>query len=75
MTMDGPAENTDREIWRETPGDFYSPSIHVTKEGGIGMDVGGHVIVMDIYGWHKLAVQQIDADMQRLVRDADRLDG
>lgn len=54
---DGPANNTDREIWRRTPDDFYSPSIHVTAEGGIGMNVGGRVVVMDIEDWHRLAWQ------------------
>lgn len=44
-------QNTDREIWRRTPGDFYSPSIHVTAEGGIGIDIGGRVIVMDVEDW------------------------
>lgn len=53
--------NTDREIWRETPGDYYSPSIHVTAEGGIGIDVGGLVIVMDVYDWHQLANKQTAA--------------
>lgn len=52
---DGAAENTDLEIWRERPGDYYSPSIHVTREGGIGINVGGHVFVLDVYGWHRLA--------------------
>src|SRR5258708_33375028 len=37
-----PCINTDREIWRRIPGDFYSPSIHVTQSGSIGIDVGRH---------------------------------
>lgn len=56
---DQPRENTDRELWREPDkgnGDFYSDSIHVTKEGGIGINVGGHVIVMPLQWWHRLAV-------------------
>lgn len=48
-------KNTDVEIWREREGDFYSPSIHVTEGGGIGLDVGGHVIVKPIRDWHNLA--------------------
>jgi hypothetical protein len=48
-------KNTDREIWRERPGDFYSDSIHVTEDGAIGMNVGGYVIVMPHYEWHALA--------------------
>lgn len=48
-------KNTDRELWRETEGDYYSSSIHVTEGGGIGMQVGGYVIVMPVREWHKLA--------------------
>lgn len=63
---DDPAENTDREIWREKPGDYYSPSIHVTRDGGIGIDVGGHVFVLDVYGWHRLAIESHQRDMKKL---------
>ena len=52
------AMNTDRELWRETDGDYYAPSIHVTTGGGIGIDVGGFVIVKPIRDWHKLASSQ-----------------
>lgn len=44
-------KNTDKEIWRQKEGDFYSSSIHVTETGGISIDVGGHVIVMSIDEW------------------------
>ena len=47
-------KNTDKEIWREIDEDYYSPSIHVTKQGDIGIDVGGHVIVQSVREWHKL---------------------
>ncbi len=47
-------KNTDREIWREKEGDYYSPSIHVTENGHIGINVGGHVIVMSVHEWHLL---------------------
>lgn len=47
--------NTDKEIWRRKPGDYYSPSIHVTEYGGIGMNCGGSVIVAPIEKWHKAA--------------------
>lgn len=47
--------NTDRELWREPPGDYYSASIHVTEGGGIGINCGGNVFVMSIREWHKLA--------------------
>jgi hypothetical protein len=47
-----PYRNTDRELWRKVPGDFYSPSIHVTKSGGIGINCGGHAIVAPVEKWH-----------------------
>lgn len=52
--MNGPVENTDRELWRERPGDYYADSLHVTETGSIGMNCGGYVIVMPIREWHKL---------------------
>jgi len=45
--------NTDKEIWRKISGDYYSPSIHITEFGGIGINVGGHVIVAPIEEWHR----------------------
>lgn len=47
------SRNTDTEIWRRVPGDFYSPSIHVTEGGSIGINVGGYVIVASVYKWHE----------------------
>lgn len=49
------AANTDRELWREREGDYCADSIHVTESGGIGMNVGGHVIVLPIRAWHQAA--------------------
>lgn len=63
-TIPQPVENTDREIWRETEGDFYSPSIHVTGNGRIGMNVGGHVIVMPVEKWHMLGMQDLLAEFK-----------
>jgi len=48
------AASTDKELYRETE-DYYSPSIHVTKGGSIGMNVGGTVFVKPIREWHHLA--------------------
>ena len=45
--------NTDKEIWRKIPGDYYSPSIHVTEWGDIGINVGGHVLVASTEAWHR----------------------
>jgi hypothetical protein len=40
------AMNTDRHLWPDTsPVDAPEESIHVTQGGGIGINVGGHVIV------------------------------
>lgn len=60
-------ENTDKEIWREEPGNFYSDSIHVTKSGGIGLDCGGHVFVKSIRAWHGLA-----AELERVTKERER---
>ena len=50
--------NTDKEIWRAIPDDFYSPSIHVTKTGNIGINVGGYVFVLPIREWHNMAKEK-----------------
>ena len=59
-------ENTDHELFRETPGDAYAPSLHVTKQGGIGINVGGLVFVKPLRAWHGLAVQTEDYVQQRI---------
>lgn len=61
---DGPFINTDRELWRETKDHYYSPSIHVTEHGGIGINVGGTVHVMGVRTWHALAdrIRQLEAE-------------
>ena len=51
--MNNTCENTDRELWREPPGDYYSNSIHVTEHNGIGINCRGHVIVSNLETWHK----------------------
>jgi hypothetical protein len=53
--MNEPVENTDKELWRETPNDYYSPSIFVTEQNSIGINVGGMVYVRPVEEWHKLA--------------------
>jgi hypothetical protein len=53
IMMDKACQNTDKEIYREHPGDYYADSIHVTESGhGIGINCGGHVIVASIRKWH-----------------------
>jgi hypothetical protein len=59
MSDMGAAANTDRELWREPTDEigreFYQPSIHVTEHGGVGINVGGHVIVLSLRAWHAMA--------------------
>lgn len=69
-----PAQNTDRELWRERPDDYYADSIHVTTSGGIGFNCGGHVIVKPLRAWHGLA-GDLTAALKRAEeaeRDAER---
>lgn len=53
-------QNTDREIWRQDlkdpldPSNFYAPSVHVTVNNGIGINVGGTVVVMSPEAWVNL---------------------
>jgi hypothetical protein len=57
MSNEEAAVNTDKEIWRRTADDYYSPSIHVTEDNGIGINVGGHVIVKPVEDWHKAGLE------------------
>ena len=51
-------KNTDKHIWRLDENDPYSPSIHVTENGHIGINVGGTVIVKPIKDWHILGMKE-----------------
>lgn len=64
------ATNTDREIYRETEGDFYADRIHVTKDGGIGINVGGTTHVKPLKDWHAQAarIAELEAENIRLYR-------
>ena len=53
------ALNTGKEIWRKTPGDYYSPSIHVTEFGDIGINVGGYVLIAPIEKWHEAGIKHL----------------
>lgn len=55
MSDDIAYKNTDKELWRETPDDYYAPSIFVTDGGSIGINVGGLCIVKPVRDWHLLA--------------------
>jgi hypothetical protein len=60
VTLPQACENTDREIWRRPstdpldPDGYYQPSIHVTKEGAIGINVDGTVYVRSVEEWHRM---------------------
>lgn len=72
MSDTGQAVNTDREIWRgpdEGCGSFYADSIFVTEQGGIGIDCGGHVIVMPVRNWHRLGVAHLETERKQEVSD------
>lgn len=49
--MEQVRKNTDIEIWRKIPDDYYSPAIHVTEHGDIGINIGGHVLVAPVEQW------------------------
>ena len=46
-------KNTDKLLWVEDKDDPFSPSIHITEDNGIGINVGGKVIVLPIREIHK----------------------
>lgn len=49
--LTGAKMSTDRELWREREGDYYADSIHVTREGYIGINSGGFVQVKSVQTW------------------------
>ena len=59
LRYENSAANTDRELWREAPGDYYAHSIHVTARGGIGINCNGLVIVKPLREWHALAAKDL----------------
>ena len=69
MFVSPPSKNTDKEIWRKYKDDFYSPSIHVTERGEIGINVGGYVTVASVEDWHKAKQPQPD-DLLENIRGA-----
>jgi hypothetical protein len=66
-----PVTNTDRELWRETPGDYYASSIHVTRDGSVGINVGGTVFVKSLTEWHNLAAR--DAITEAIILGDDMI--
>jgi hypothetical protein len=50
-------QNTDRHLWPDVSDYAYADSIHVTKDGAIGIQCGGLVIVKPLREWHALSRQ------------------
>jgi len=48
-------ENTDVEILRQHRAGFSEDTLHVTKDGALGINCGGYVIVKPIREWFRLA--------------------
>ena len=67
------AQNTDRQLWRESDNAFAS-SLHVTEAGGIGMNVGGLVIVLSIEKWHALPriLDEKEREIAQLKKEAEQ---
>lgn len=66
MTPDE-AANTDREIWRgpdEGNGAYYADSVHITKDGALGINCGGRVIVKTPRAWQEAALLEADCQWQ-----------
>lgn len=57
MSEETAVQNTDRELWREPPGDYYANSIHVTTSGGVGINVAGTVFVKPLSDWHSIQAE------------------
>jgi len=66
MNREKAQHNADKEVWREEPDNYYSPSLRVTQGGAIGIDVGGTVIVKTIRDWHRLAMRGGVIDQEKL---------
>jgi hypothetical protein len=58
----GYADNTDRELWRERPGECFSDNIFVTESGAIGISVKGYVLVANVRAWHSAGVRMLTVD-------------
>jgi len=68
-------QNTDKEIWREIEGEYYSPNIFVTEQGKIGINVGGYVYVQSVEKWHKQAdrIKMLEEECEALRKQIDEL--
>ena len=56
ILLEQPVENNnDKVIWKANKENFLSEEIIITETGGVGINCGGHVIVLPIRTWHELA--------------------
>lgn len=62
--MEYAAQNTDTELWRAPPGEYYADSVHITEGGGLGINCGGLVIVRPLRDWHSLERRLAEAEEQ-----------
>lgn len=66
------SHNTDKQIWTEVERDPYAPSIHVTEQGHIGINVEGHVIQMPVKQWHEAGKRRLSPFISEVIHDACR---
>lgn len=61
-----------REIWRKTPGDFYSPNLSVREDGeAFRLDKGGSVVTLPFEELHRLAWNRVQAEPARPRSEAE----
>ncbi len=59
--------NTDVQLWQKFPDDAFSPRIHVTEGGCIGITHHALCIVMSVERWH--AIGEMYSHMQKALGD------
>ena len=71
------AKNTNMEIWRKVKDDYYAPCIFITKEGAIGINVGGYVKIRPVEEWHKVIdqVEKLTLNCNELIDSNNSLRG
>jgi hypothetical protein len=66
-----PSKNTDREIWRLKPGNYYSTSVFITKDNQVGINSGGTVYVMTPEEWIRRANYFTDQTVRMFLGNND----
>jgi len=80
---DYPCQNQNRELWRQDmhdemdPGNYYAPSVFVAGDGGIGIDVGGHVTVRPVREWAAMPAEiaRLRAELEQARAERDAAEG